>query len=93
MRDGLFVFAYDIASDRIRRRVAERLERHGVRVQESVFEVRASQDEAEAVLATIDRELAAGDRVRMYAIPEDGRRRSRQLGGAPIGEAQEFWLL
>jgi CRISPR-associated protein Cas2 len=93
MRDALFVYAYDIASNRVRRRVAERLERHGARVQESVFEVRASQEKAEALLSVIDIELAAGDRVRMYAIPEDGRVRSRQIGGAPIAEAQEFWLL
>lgn len=93
MRDMLYVYAYDIATERSRRRVSALLERHGTRVQESVFEIRATRQEAERLLAAADREMAPGDRLRMYAVPEDGRKLSRQLGGAPIAEAQEFWLL
>lgn len=93
MRDTLFVFAYDISDDRLRRRVSGILEKQGTRVQESVFEVRTVQTRADALLTRLDRLRAPGDRLRMYAIPEDGRVRSRQVGGAPIGEASEFWLL
>jgi hypothetical protein len=29
----------------------------------------------------------------MYVLTEQGRERSRSLGGAPIPERTEFWLL
>jgi CRISPR-associated protein Cas2 len=93
MRDMLFVFAYDIADDRVRRRVAALLEKWGTRVQDSVFEVRCTRARAEALLVALDRLRLAGDGVRMYALPEDARAASQQVGGAPIGEATEFWLL
>ncbi len=93
MRDMLFVFAYDVSVNRTRRRISDILERHGTRVQESVFEVRSTQLKAERLLSALDRERGIGDRIRMYAIPEDGRTKSRQVGGAPIAEATEFWLL
>lgn len=89
----LYVICYDIADDRRRARIATVLERAGVRVQESVFEVRASSDGLEALLARLDRLRAPGDSVRAYALTEDGRRASRALGGLPPPEAQEFWLL
>lgn len=40
----LFLVAYDIASDRRRRRVAAVLERKGRRLQRSVFEIRMDPD-------------------------------------------------
>lgn len=89
----LFLFAYDVSDDRRRTRIAAVLERHGTRVLESVFEVRTRAADAERLLAALDARRGPGDRVRMYAVPEDGRVRSRQLGGAPIAEAREFWLL
>lgn len=89
----LFVFAYDIASDRIRRRVAAELERHGTRVQESVFEVHTTQPKAERLLARLEAFRDLGDGIRMYCLPLDALRRSRAAGGPPLPEETEFWLL
>lgn len=91
--EQLFVFCYDIADNRVRRKMAEMLELHGTRVQESVFEVRTSLARAEKLMAGLGRLRLAGDNVRMYCIPEDGRKRSLAAGGAPVAEASEFWLL
>jgi CRISPR-associated protein Cas2 len=92
-REMLFVFAYDISQERVRRRVASRLEKRGTRVQESVFEVRTTQQRAEALLRQLDSERMSGDAVRMYCLTEEGRQRSRSAGGPPIPERTEFWLL
>lgn len=87
------VFAYDIESDRNRRRVSEVLEAHATRVQRSVFEGRMTLGAAEGLLRRLDRERADGDSIRMYVLTEDGRERSKALGGAPIPERAEFWIL
>ena len=92
-REHLFVFCYDVTSNRARRRMADLLEDKGTRVQKSVFEVRTTRLRAERLLALLGREREAGDSVRMYCLTEEGRARSRASGGAPIPERQEFWLL
>lgn len=92
-RDAVFVFVYDIASDKLRRGITNRLEDAGTRVQESVFEVHATQKEAEKLLATLSRLIEPGDGLRMYCLPADARARSRVAGGAPLAEETEFWLL
>lgn len=92
-RTSLFVFCYDISDDRVRRKIAGILELHGTRVQESVFEVRASQAQAQKLLRGLALLRLAGDSLRMYCLTQDGRARSQAEGGAPMPEATEFWLL
>ena len=88
----IFVFCYDVASEKVRRRIAALLEDKGVRVQKSVFEVRMSQERAETLLNRLALERHDGDSVRMYCLDEQGRARSRAAGGSPIPERTEFWL-
>lgn len=92
-REAVFVYVYDVSSDRIRRRIAAVLEQEGTRVQESVFEVHADQAAAERLLARLNRERGPGDGIRMYCLTADGRKRSRAHGGPPLPEEREFWLL
>lgn len=92
-REHVFVFCYDVASNKVRRRMAEILEDKGTRVQKSVFEVRATLARAEALLTRLSAERLAGDSVRMYCLTEEARARSRASGGAPVPERSEFWLL
>ncbi len=93
MRALLHVISYDIASDAARRRIAAQLEAVGVRVQDSVFEAHLTREAGENLLRALDLLRPDGDSIRMYVLPEDARAASRQVGGAPIGEATEFWLL
>jgi CRISPR-associated protein Cas2 len=92
-RDTVFVYVYDVSSDRLRRRMAAILEEEGTRVQGCVFEVHADQAKAERIFRKLERERGAGDGLRMYCLTADGRRRSRTKGGAPLPEETEFWLL
>lgn len=92
-REHLYVFCYDVASNKARRRIAELLEDKGTRVQKSVFEIRTTPARARALLERLSAERLAGDGVRMYCLTEDGRQRSEARGGAPVPERTEFWLL
>lgn len=89
----LIVFSYDIGRDANRRRIARILEEHGTRVQFSVFETRMKLAEAKRLLKRLDRERIGGNSIRMYVLTEQSRERSQSLGGAPIAERTEFWLL
>ncbi len=89
----LVIFSYDIERDADRRRIARILEEHGTRVQLSVFETRMKLAKARRLFKRLGRERMAGDSIRMYVLTEQSRERSQSLGGAPIGERSEFWLL
>ncbi|WP_439598194.1 CRISPR-associated endonuclease Cas2 [Falsiroseomonas sp.] len=89
----LTVFCYDIARDKVRRRVAALLEEVAVRVQESVFEARMTARRAEDVAQRIGLLMDPGDQLRVYAVPSAAIRHCRVEGaGAPI-EEQDFYLL
>ena len=92
-REHIFVFCYDVAGNKARRRMSAILEDKGTRVQKSVFELRCSLEKAERLLARLSAERGPGDSVRMYCLTEEARARSRAAGGAPIPERSEFWLL
>lgn len=92
-REQLVVFSYDVSKDSRRARIAAVLERFGTRVQYSVFECRLKPEKAARLLSKLDLMRDPDDRIRMYVIPEDGRRLSDAAGGAPIAEKSEFWLL
>lgn len=64
-----WMVCYDVTDDRRRQRVRAALQRHGERVQKSVFECHLNAREAEALQREleplIDRET---DRIRFYAL-------------------------
>lgn len=91
-REHIFVFCYDVASNKARRRMAGILEDKGTRVQKSVFEVRCPLARAQRLLARLAAGRLPGDSVRMYCLTEEARARSAASGGAPIPERAEFWL-
>ena len=92
-REMLRVFAYDITSDRRRAKVAAVLEEVAVRVQLSVFEARLSHREVAAVVARLRPLLTGEDRLRVYTIGADGLAHCRAVGGPPLPEKEDFWLL
>lgn len=88
------VVAYDIADDRRRLDVADRLALCGARVQLSVFECELAErghiDQLISDLATmIDRDE---DQVRLYSLGERGEATS-VLGFRHIDERRAFWIL
>lgn len=89
----VMVFCYDVENNRRRRRVAAVLEEWGVRVQKSVFEARLTERQSRTVLARAARELGPRDSLRMYAVSAHGLTRTATIGGAPVPEQKDFWLL
>ena len=81
-----YLVCYDIEDNRERTRVARLLERHGQRVQYSVFELHLARA---AQLRELVRDLRGilgddSDAVRFYRLTADGLKDSRSLDGAPI---------
>ena len=89
----LTVFSYDVSSDRRRRKIAKLLEDAATRVQYSVFEVRMTQQRAQALCQRLASLLGDGDSLRVYVIGQDGEKRSRVFGdGAPFESPEGYWL-
>lgn len=89
----LRVIAYDIASDRRRRKVAETLEETCVRVQESVFEARLTHREAERLMKALEAIVTTEDGLRLYTIPDRALGRCRNRGGPAIADGARYWLI
>ena len=93
-REMLTVFAYDVSSDKSRRKVARVLEKVASRVQGSVFEVRMTAARAKRTGAAIAPHLGPGDSLRVYAVGAAGQARSRVWGdAAPYEDDADYWLL
>ena len=92
-REMLRVFAYDVTDDRRRTKIADLLEQVAVRVQLSVFEARLSHAETKALIRRLRPLFAAEDRLRLYTIDTAGLRHCQAIGGPPLAEAEDFWLL
>jgi len=89
----LMVLCYDVGRANVRNRVAAMLEDEAVRVQESVFEARLTRVEAERLFGRLSALLDDGDSLRMYAVPATGLGRSRAVGGAPIPDDADHWIV
>ncbi len=90
-----FVIAYDIEDDGVRLRVSKLLERHGKRVQRSVFECLLDPDQLAAVVVSLQRELGspqAGD-VRVYRLCAGCLKESFGLGDLKEGVAGGGWVV
>jgi CRISPR-associated protein Cas2 len=62
----LWVIAYDIEDDAVRRRVHDILQNHGQRVQYSVFECWLTNPELDSLHAAVRTEIGDCDQVRWY---------------------------
>jgi|GEM_PF-5987529 len=87
------IFAYDVQRAADRRRVAAVLEARATRVQQSLFEAYLGDAEADRLFDAARALLGPGDSLRVYALSSTGRERSRHVGGPPISEDGEYWLL
>lgn len=91
--NSLLVVAYDISSDRLRQRVAGRLEDLGVRVQKSVFELRGPRARLLRQVADIATLLERGDSIRVYPLSPRAIEESLTFGAAVRPETYDFFLL
>ncbi|MCC6284459.1 MAG: CRISPR-associated endonuclease Cas2 [Phycisphaerales bacterium] len=72
---SLYVAAYDIRADSRRRRVADVLARYGLRIQDSIFELRLEPDDLVELRCRIGPLLAREDAFDLMPIDERGTRR------------------
>jgi len=67
-RQRLWVIAYDIEDDSIRRRIHDLLRNQGERVQYSVFECWLDRAEMRLLRRALAAEIEAGDHIRWYPL-------------------------
>ncbi|WP_422362522.1 CRISPR-associated endonuclease Cas2 [Pyruvatibacter mobilis] len=89
----LYVFCYDIEKNADRVRVSGILDNQLVRVQQSVFEGRLTREAAWTLAERSKVAMGPEDNLRVYCLTESGRKLSMAFGGAPIPEADEFWIV
>jgi len=87
------VMCYDVVGPSTRRHVARLLEERMVRVQQSVFEARLTEEAADRIFKRAAAMIDDGDSLRMYVMSRVGLSKSRVAGGAPLPEEGAFWLL
>lgn len=84
-RYGAYLVCYDVADPRRLRRVARLMERHGTRVQRSVFVCRLTAAQKERLAARLGRLiLPASDAVSLYALCARCEETTAHLGVATV---------
>jgi CRISPR-associated protein Cas2 len=90
----LVLVVYDIADDKRRLKLANFLEAHGRRVQESVFECFLSLDEMKRLHEKVRKKVKpAIDNVRFYWVPVDAVARTLVIGSKMPEPPPEFYIL
>ena len=89
----IWVFCYDVTDNGMRKRLADLLLDHAVRVQESVFEGRMTKTAAKKLARECARYILPGDSLRAYRITDRALEDCLAIGGAPVAEAGDFWLV
>lgn len=89
----LHIFAYDVADDKARGRIARRMEDRATRVQGSVFEARLTPHAAEVLAEQLKVFLEAGDSLRVYPVVNRSLPRCIAFGpgGPPV--SGESWIV
>jgi CRISPR-associated protein Cas2 len=89
-----FVFAYDISDNKRRGKAAKTLERFGIRVQKSFFQVNAQKEIIERIrdslLGCIDKET---DRLFIYPVCEDCSGGVKLVGNGKLLIEEKFIIL
>lgn len=89
----LMVFAYDIAEDRQRARVAKLLEDRLTRVQDSVFEGWLTDAAAKTLGDQLVLHLDEGDSLRIYAVAGNALSRCIIYDELPLAEPHDCWFV
>ena len=90
-----YVICYDIADDKRRKRVADVLDSHGDRIQESVFEIFVSRARFEGCLEVLESTInQQEDRLAIYALCASCDRKAIYFGVSSdsprVGEEEVF---
>jgi len=93
-REMMMIFCYDVSDNKSRRKVAKLLEAEMTRVQYSVFECRMTRVQSDILAQRAASHLGEGDSLRVYAVGQNGYRRSRVYGDAsPFEPVEGYWLI
>jgi len=76
-----FVFCYDISDQRKLQKIARKMEKYGVRVQYSIFEVDTTFSNAKKILKELEELMdKETDRIYVFPIEEDNYKETQRIG-------------
>ncbi len=76
-----FVFCYDISDEKKLQKIAKKMEKYGVRVQYSIFEVDTTFSNAKKILKELEKIMdKETDRIYVYPIEEDDFSQAIRIG-------------
>jgi len=91
-----YVVAYDISNDKRRKKLSEHLDKYGMRVNLSVYEIELNQTKYLKLLEEIEQKKLINkkyDSIRFYYLCENCLNKSFELSNAPDPfDAQEMFL-
>lgn len=87
-----YIIAYDIASNKKRKKVANELEGLGYRVNKSVFECELSRTRLAKLEKFLRKMTSKDDSVRLYRICENCLQSSFNISGAKPFEPKSFFI-
>ncbi|RLJ16850.1 CRISPR-associated endonuclease Cas2 [bacterium endosymbiont of Escarpia laminata] len=88
----LWVIAYDIEDDAIRRRIHNLLKDHGQRVQYSVFECWLDTSERQKLRTALQQEVDPGDQIRCYPLCQWCSKSTEWQGKGSAAENSDYYL-
>ena len=89
----LWMIAYDISDNKIRRTISKQLENHGQRVQYSVFECRLSHTQQHRLQQNLSSLIETFDKIRWYPLCKHCENTINWQGKGEAVETHEYYLL
>ncbi len=89
----LWMIAYDISDNKIRKSIHDQLRDHGQRVQYSVFECRLNKQQLQHLRKQLSQKIEADDRIRWYPLCNWCEAEIHWHGNGNVVETDEFYLL
>jgi CRISPR-associated protein Cas2 len=89
----MLLIVYDIADNHRRSHLADFLEGHGRRVQESVFECFVSLEQMPVIFEQASRIVTTLDNLRFYWIPSDAVPRTLTVGSALPAPPPDYYII
>ncbi len=76
-----FIFCYDISDHRKLQKIAKRMEKFGIRVQYSIFEVDTTYSDAKKILKELENIMdKETDRIYVFPVEDDNYRETIRVG-------------
>lgn len=90
--DRLYVISYDVSCDKRRKRIFDLLQDHGIRVQDSVFEIFTSRTRIKTLTERLEALAGADGNIRIYPLTQNNAAETVTINSGRPVNAGEAWV-